>query len=77
MTIQIIEVGGDQDEITNYINSIYIRLDMGDRSAIRDGKRIISAINRAVRRKSTPDEAKESLRAFRDELKQKVKELSR
>ena len=77
MTIQIIEVGGDQDEITNYINSIFIRLDMHDRSAIPAGKRIIDAINRAVRRKSTPDEAKEGLRALRDELKQKIKELSR
>lgn len=77
MAIQIIEVGGDQDEITNYINSIYIRLDMCDRSAIPDGKRIIFAINRALRRKSTTDEAKEGLRVFRDELKQKIKELTR
>lgn len=75
MSIQVIEVGGDQDNLTNYINSVYIRLDMHDPSAIQDGKRIISVINQVVRRKSTSDETKKSLRVLRDELKQKIKHI--
>lgn len=77
MTIQVIEVSGDQDKLQNYVYSIFIRLDMGDRDAIPEGKRIIAVINRALRRKSVLDDDKEVLRGLRDDLKRKIKELSR
>lgn len=77
MTIQVIEVSGDQDKLQNYVYSIYILLDMGDSDAIPEGKRIIAAINRALRRKSVSDDDKEGLRELRDELKRKIKEISR
>ena len=77
MTIEVIEVSGDQDKLQNYVYSIFIRLDMGDRDAIPEGKRIIAAINCALRRKSVLDDDKEVLRGLRDDLKRKIKELSR
>lgn len=77
MTIQVIEVSGDQDKLQNYVYSLFIRLDMGDRDAIPEGKRIIAVINRALRRKSVLDDDKEVLRGLRDDLKRKIKELSR
>ena len=76
MCIQVISLGGEDDEVTHFVKSTYIFLDMGDRSAIPDGKRIIRAINGALRRKSVPEDQKAQLRELRDEFKEKIKEIS-
>lgn len=34
MCIQVISLGGEDDEVTHFVKSTYIFLDMGDRSAI-------------------------------------------
>lgn len=74
MSIQILTIGTG-NSIQDRINKCLMFLDMGDRSQIPEGKAIIFAINRALRRKNTPDEIK-ALKALRDELRQKIKELS-
>lgn len=76
MSIQIISLDGEDDEVTHFVKSTYIFLDMGDRSAIPAGKRIIRAINGALRRKSVSEDQKEQLRALWDEFKRLIKELT-
>lgn len=76
MTIQVISLGGEDDEVTYFVKRTFMFLDMGDRSAIQDGKRIIRAINGALRRKSVSEDQKEQLRALRDEFKRLIKELT-
>lgn len=76
MTIQVISIGGDDDEVAHFVKRTYIFLDMGDRSEIPDGKRIIRAINGALRRKSVTEEQKGQLMALRDDFKRLIKELS-
>lgn len=76
MTVKATVVDGDHDP-SDYILFVRIRLDMCDDSAMPEAKRIIALINRALRRKSVPDYKKEALRALREDLKQKIKEIQR
>lgn len=76
MTIQVISLSGEDDEVSYFVKRTYMFLDMGDRSAIPDGKRIIRAINGALRRKSVTEEQKGQLLGLRDDFKRLIKELS-
>lgn len=76
MGIHVLTIGA-RDPIENRINMCLMLLDMGDRKQISEGRNIIYEINKALRRKSTPEETKASLRKLKAELKERIKELSK
>lgn len=78
MAIQVVHTGASQDRLSAFADAVqmlYIRLDMYDRSAIADAKRVVSSLKRSMKSKKLSEEDREKTKELCDLFQAKIKEI--